>query len=460
MNNPIAIAVASAPNTGLPVAQAAPAGGDFAGLLAELANPAGTKRAEQADVLSMLMSLIPAAVLQALQAPASTDVQGGQPADSTVAAQGAQSPANTALEQLLTAAIANLPSDSDAKSTLEALQNALTAQPQGAEGPAQGQATQEALPDMAAAIRALLEEIWPAASEADPQQAAAQTIQNPTEIVNTEAEPALAAVVEEASAPEQAAPAPRRAAESAVLQDLRALVRQAVEDRRDANEPVPQGLTALQDALEEAVAPVEPAAPDEGPQQQPGNAKQGATQAVPAQTTALPHAVFTPPVMVGQAAPAAPRETVEVRSGAELYDKLVQKISTMKAAGQEQMVIQLKPEALGRLTIRLTMGESGLIAQLSAANPRVQEQLSAQAASLQSSLSDQGLKDVRVIVTTTAPDQAGIDQQLMGQRENRQESGQRRGWDGLEGERQEAAPVQLFGTYEEAGRAATVNKLA
>ncbi len=113
------------------------------------------------------------------------------------------------------------------------------------------------------------------------------------------------------------------------------------------------------------------------------------------------------------------------KPGTEAFDAIVQGISGLKDASAKEIQIELKPEFLGKVTIHLAMEEGGLVAKIAAANPRVQDSFLNQVNSLQSVLADQGLKDVRVIVTSSSVQDLNLQQQADRRSQNQQQQQKR-----------------------------------
>jgi flagellar hook-length control protein FliK len=147
-----------------------------------------------------------------------------------------------------------------------------------------------------------------------------------------------------------------------------------------------------------------------------------------------------------------------VKPGADAFDSIVQSIATLRESTGKEMEIQLKPEFLGRVVIRLTMDGEGLVARIAAANPRVQQALQGQAGELQATLAGQGLKDVRVVVTAPPTPETSLQQQAdrrgQGQREQH-----RRGRGAAAGVSDPLETRALL-AYEAAYSAGTINYLA
>lgn len=95
----------------------------------------------------------------------------------------------------------------------------------------------------------------------------------------------------------------------------------------------------------------------------------------------------------------------------QAFDSIVDRITSMKNTSQKEMEISLKPDFLGKVVIHLTMDGGSLVAKISASNPKVQDAMMSQASALQSSLEAQGLKDVRVVVTSSSVADASLQQQ-------------------------------------------------
>lgn len=143
----------------------------------------------------------------------------------------------------------------------------------------------------------------------------------------------------------------------------------------------------------------------------------------------------------------------------QAFDSIVEKITSMQTASQNEMEISLKPDFLGKVVIRLSMDDAGgLVAKIAASNPKVQDAFLAQANALQNALSGQGLKDVRVVVTSSSVPDAALQQQA-----------DRRGQDRGDRNRKNAVIVDAAETadaaspisaYEQVYRTGSVNCLA
>lgn len=144
--------------------------------------------------------------------------------------------------------------------------------------------------------------------------------------------------------------------------------------------------------------------------------------------------------------------------GSQAFDSIVDSIKSMQNTQQKEMEISLKPDFLGRVVIKLTMDDGGLVAKIAASNPKVQDAFLSQATTLQNSLAAQGLKDVRIVVTSSSVQDAALQQQSEGRGQGRQEKQKRAP--------AETQAVESFGSsqpiyaYEQAYRTGTVNRLA
>jgi flagellar hook-length control protein FliK len=123
------------------------------------------------------------------------------------------------------------------------------------------------------------------------------------------------------------------------------------------------------------------------------------------------------------------------------------------------MEISLKPDFLGKVVIKLSMdGGGSLIAKISASNPKVQDAMMNQAGALQSSLEAQGLKDVRIVVTSSAVADASLQQQA-DRRGQGDDSRNRR--NAVVVDAADAAdPSSPLSAYEQAYRTGSINYLA
>ncbi len=136
------------------------------------------------------------------------------------------------------------------------------------------------------------------------------------------------------------------------------------------------------------------------------------------------HSIVQAPSQSAESLPAKAVATA-TRPGTEAFDAIVQGISGLKDASAKEIQIELKPEFLGKVTIHLAMEEGGLVAKIAAANPRVQDSFLNQVNSLQSVLADQGLKDVRVIVTSSSVQDLNLQQQADRRSQNQQQQQKR-----------------------------------
>ena len=145
------------------------------------------------------------------------------------------------------------------------------------------------------------------------------------------------------------------------------------------------------------------------------------------------------------------------RPGAEAFESIVESITGMKGSAQKEMEIHLKPSFLGKVVIKLSMDEGGLVAKIAAANPRVQDAFAGQAGVLQSALSEQGLKDVRVVVTSSSVQDPNLQQQAdrRGQEQRGQQKKSR-----IAVEAADTGGGQVMTAYEALRSAGTINYLA
>lgn len=161
---------------------------------------------------------------------------------------------------------------------------------------------------------------------------------------------------------------------------------------------------------------------------------------------------------VAAAATAEPRAVAAaVKPGSEAFDSIVQSISQMQGTSQSEMEIHLKPDFLGKVVIKLTMDEGGLVAKIVASNPKVQDAFLNNATALQSSLADQGLKDVRIVVMSSSVQDPSLQQQAdrRGQGQNQQHKRNRLAIDALE-----QPDLRALTAYEPAYGTGTINYLA
>jgi hypothetical protein len=98
----------------------------------------------------------------------------------------------------------------------------------------------------------------------------------------------------------------------------------------------------------------------------------------------------------------APGETPQA-TRESLFEVMVEKLEVMNEDGVRSMSVQLKPEYLGRVTLHLTMAESGGVnLRISAADPGVKGMIDGRIAAMVEDLSGKGVKIERVDVVYTA----------------------------------------------------------
>ena len=88
----------------------------------------------------------------------------------------------------------------------------------------------------------------------------------------------------------------------------------------------------------------------------------------------------------------------------DIMRQVVDSIKSSVADGQQKLEIQLKPEHLGKMSLQLVMGESGLVAKIITASSEVQGAIAQQMLALKETLSQQGIKvaDINVVYQQTA----------------------------------------------------------
>ena len=146
------------------------------------------------------------------------------------------------------------------------------------------------------------------------------------------------------------------------------------------------------------------------------------------------------------------------RTLSEAFDTMVDTITTLRDSGKSEMEINLKPDFLGKVVIKLTMEEGNLVARISTSNPSVREAFQAQATQLTSALQQGGLKDVTVLVTHDMASGSALGQSTAGQQHNPREQ-RRRGWVMADTvEKTDAA--RAAAVYEQFLRNGTINYLA
>jgi flagellar hook-length control protein FliK len=165
------------------------------------------------------------------------------------------------------------------------------------------------------------------------------------------------------------------------------------------------------------------------------------------------HGGETAPAVAGNEGPDAPAAAAR-----QAFDSIVEKITSMRNASQQEMEISLKPEFLGRVVIRLSMDGDALVAKIAASDPKVQDAFLAQANALQSSLAEQGLKDVRVVVTSAFVPDASLQQQAEGRAQERYGRGRRNAV--VVDAAEPAASPSPLSAYEQVFRTGQINCLA
>jgi flagellar hook-length control protein FliK len=153
------------------------------------------------------------------------------------------------------------------------------------------------------------------------------------------------------------------------------------------------------------------------------------------------------------------KKSGETAAARQAFDSIVDRITSMTNSSQKEMEISLKPDFLGKVVIKLSMdGGGSLIAKISASNPKVQDAMMNQAGALQSSLEAQGLKDVRIVVTSSAVADASLQQQA-DRRGQGDDSRNRR--NAVVVDAADAAdPSSPLSAYEQAYRTGSINYLA
>lgn len=107
----------------------------------------------------------------------------------------------------------------------------------------------------------------------------------------------------------------------------------------------------------------------------------------------------------------------------ELFDKMVEKMELTTEEGSKTLEIQLRPDHLGKVSIALTMTESGLHARIQADDANVKGMIGGQISALIESLSEKGVKvaEVEVVYTGVSDkDAQGGHQSKDAPKENRQ----------------------------------------
>jgi flagellar hook-length control protein FliK len=147
-----------------------------------------------------------------------------------------------------------------------------------------------------------------------------------------------------------------------------------------------------------------------------------------------------------------------VKKSSQVFDNIVESITSMQNSSLKEMEIRLKPDFLGKIVIKLSMDSDGMVAKIVASNPKVQEAFMSQATSLANSLSDQGLKDVRIVVTSSSVQDASLQQQADRHNQGQQEKNKR---NQIVVDAADVSGIsQPLLAYEQAYRTGTVNYLA
>ena len=124
------------------------------------------------------------------------------------------------------------------------------------------------------------------------------------------------------------------------------------------------------------------------------------TPQAPLNTAAELQTLRTPSGAALQETPAA-QETSGMSASETVMD-LVDSLSTKAAEGTQEFEITLKPEHLGKLSIKLTQDGDGIKAHIKAADAAVRNMLSNETASLQTMLKEKGIAVTQIDVTYEA----------------------------------------------------------
>lgn len=123
--------------------------------------------------------------------------------------------------------------------------------------------------------------------------------------------------------------------------------------------------------------------------------------------------------------------------------QLTEDLVSYEPKGHGQLELQLEPESLGKLTVRLAMGEHGLTAQIRTADPEVRGVLAGQIQQLVDALQDRGVSVNQVDVLYTGMGQQDMSGRQSGGEESRRNGSSRR--IRAAGEEEPAAAAVSFG---------------
>ena len=97
-----------------------------------------------------------------------------------------------------------------------------------------------------------------------------------------------------------------------------------------------------------------------------------------------------------------------------LFDEMVSRLDSMHSEGRQTMVIELKPEFLGKLGLQLTIDGAGLHIKIDASDPSVRNLVSSQLTTLVQQLEQKGLEVVEVEVMHTGIDNGNFNSSNQG----------------------------------------------
>ncbi|HEY3109810.1 MAG TPA: flagellar hook-length control protein FliK [Chloroflexota bacterium] len=153
-------------------------------------------------------------------------------------------------------------------------------------------------------------------------------------------------------------------------------------------------------SAETAVAESEPSEPPAPPREAPEQIGGAAT-------------VAPPPVASGPAQPTdlAPASAAPARGdGSQLVRDIAQQIGLLGGQGKSDFQLQLNPESLGRLHVRLTMEDGGMTVRMTAQSSEARSAIESSLGQLRQSFQEQGIRVDRFVVVA-APAQFGQDNQ-------------------------------------------------
>ena len=300
-------------------------------------------------------------------------------------------------------------------------------------------------PAAAAARLAALDAAMPAQLRAAPQAAALPSAENAATVTDEtpvwqpvmQAEPVPAAPAEQASTVAQQTAVLQPAAQPTVVQQP--AVQAAAVSAMQEQQPLPQGKSAtalvgekLTEETQPAPSPLDVLAQrtmrhdamqrdmsGESAEQNQQPMQSGMPQLAPthenisfettvrtAETPAQPASVQTgtPPIQTEQAAPAA-EVPQRPQTDYEIPRQIVEQARLLRTLNDTQMIIRLKPEHLGELTLRVAVGSDGAVqASFHSDNAHVRSVIENSLVQLRQELNTQGIKVDRVGVYTGLAD--------------------------------------------------------